>query len=264
MDELARKIHSHAYRAKDTECVGLPELIVQDIPVYFGNESKKVYNQMATEMMAELSETEVVTASMAAVKVMKVQQITGGFLMTADEYVDEKGIARKSKVTYPVGTEKLDVCMDLIDRYVEDHQLIIGCRFRWEVAQISLRLDNAGIRHAIIQGGVSGEERTRIKREYQEDPGLKVIIFQISSATAMTLNAGDIGILYSATQKWDDYWQWIKRLHREGQTKPVYILRLVVKGSIDRQVIANIHEKKNFTDFLVDRQSMKHMLKLID
>jgi SNF2 family DNA or RNA helicase len=125
-------------------------------------------------------------------------------------------------------------------------------------------LTKAGIKHAIIRGGVSADERTRIKREYQEDSSLRVIIFQISAAMAMTLTAGDIGILYSATQKWDDYWQWIKRLHREGQTKPVYLLRLVVKGSIDRQILANIHEKKNFTDCIVDRQSMKKYLRLID
>lgn len=265
IDELARKIHAWAYRAKDTECENLPELIVQDIPVYFGSKSKKAYNQMATEMIVELENEERITASMAAVKVMKLQQITGGFIMRKDEYLDETtGTVKANKMTFPVGTEKLDVCMDLVDRYVEHHKLIIGCRFVWEINQISERLTKAGIKHAIIRGGVSADERTRIKREYQDDESLRLIIFQISAATAMTLTAGNIGILYSSTQKWDDYWQWLKRLHREGQTKPVYILRLIVKGSIDRQVVQSIHEKRDFTDCIIDRQSAKRYLKLID
>jgi len=265
IDELARKIHAWAYRAKDSECENLPELIVQDIPVYFGSKSKKAYNQMATEMIVELENEERITASMAAVKVMKLQQITGGFIMRKDEYLDETtGLVKANKMTFPVGTEKLDVCMDLVDRYVEHHKLIIGCRFVWEINQISERLTKAGIKHAIIRGGVSADERTRIKREYQDDESLRLIIFQISAATAMTLTAGNIGILYSSTQKWDDYWQWLKRLHRDGQTKPVYILRLIVKGSIDKQVVQSIHEKKDFTDCIIDRQSAKRYLKLID
>jgi SNF2 family DNA or RNA helicase len=202
---------------------------------------------------------------MAAIKVMKLQQITGGFIMRKDEYLDETtGQVKVNNITFPVGTEKLDVCMDLIDRYVEHHKIIIGCRFVWEINQISERLTKAGIKHAIIRGGVSADERTRIKREYQEDSSLRVIIFQISAATAMTLTAGNIGILYSSTQKWDDYWQWLKRLHRDGQTKPVYILRLIVKGSIDKQIVQSIHEKKDFTDCIIDRQSAKRYLKLID
>lgn len=264
LDELARKIHTFAYRAKDSECIGLPELIIQDIPVYFGEKSKKIYNQMATEMIAEIDATEVVTAPMAAVKVLKLQQITSGFVMRTDEYMDENNVPHKNRVTLPVGTEKLDVFMDLVDRYVDDHKLIVGCRFIWEINQISERLTKHNIKHSIIRGGVSGDERSDIRRDFQSTDDTRVIIFQVSAATAMTLTAADIGILYSSTQKWDDYWQWLKRIHRDGQDKSVYILRLVVKGSIDNAIMQSINEKKAFTDYMIDRQSIKSMIKLID
>lgn len=264
LDELARKIHEFAYRAKDSECTSLPKLIVQDIPVYFGSKSKRIYNQMAQEMIAEIDDTEVVTASMAATKVLKLQQITGGFIMRKDEYLDENNQVRTQQVTFPVGTEKLDVCMDLIKRYVDDHKIIIGCRFIWEISQLESRLSKLGVNFATIRGGVSGEARSEIRRDFQNGGDTRVIIFQISAATAMTLTAADIGILYSSTQKWDDYWQWLKRIHREGQNKPVYILRLMVRGSVDRAVIQSINEKRAFTDYMVDRQSMKSVIKLID
>ena len=57
---------------------------------------------------------------------------------------------------------------------------------------------------------------------------------------------------------------WLSYLHREGQNKPVYILRLMVRGSVDRAVIQSINEKRAFTDYMVDRQSMKSVIKLID
>jgi len=263
LDELARKIHTYAYRAKDSECVGLPELIIRDIPVYFTENSKKIYNQMATEMIAEINETEVISVSMAATKVLKLQQITSGFIMKKDEYLDGDTV-KTNNVTFPVGTEKLDVCMDLINRYVEDHKIIIGCRFIWEINQLQDRLEKQGINCRVIRGGVTGDERSEIRRTFQSDEDTRVIIFQISAATAMTLTAADIGILYSSTQKWDDYWQWLKRIHREGQNKPVYILRLVVRGSVDTAIIKSINEKKAFTDYMVDRQSVKDIIKIID
>ena len=263
MDELARKIHAWSFRAKDTECEELPELIVSDVPVYFTEKSKKIYNQMAEEMIVELENEETITASMAAVKVMKLQQITGGFIMkTEEKLVNDQVI--KEKLTFPVGTEKLEVCMDLIDRYVDTQKIIIGCRFVCEIDQISMRLRDSNITHEIIRGGVSGDERARIKRDFQSSDEVRVIIFQISAATAMTLTAGNIGILYSSTQKWDDYWQWLKRLHRDGQKQPVYIMRLVVKGSIDKQIVQSIHEKKSFTDCLIDRESIRKYIKIID
>jgi SNF2 family DNA or RNA helicase len=265
MDELARKVHSYAYRAKDTECKGLPELIEQNISVYLSEKTKKIYNQMATEMVAELENAEVITAKMAATKILKLQQITGGFIMRKDEYLDESsGTVKSNNITFPVGSEKLDVCMDLVDRYIGDHKLIIGARFKWEIAQLECALQRKGISYATIKGGVSGEERTDIRRDFQTDAGARVIIFQISAATAMTLIKADIGILYSTTQKWDDYWQWLKRIHREGQRNTVYILRLVAKGSIDTGIIRSLNEKKSFTDYLVDRQSVKNLIKLID
>ena len=106
LDELARKIHTYAYRAKDSECVGLPELIIRDIPVYFTEKSKKIYNQMATDMIAEINETEVVSVSMAATKVLKLQQITSGFIMKKDDISGWRWTVKTNNVTFPVGTEK--------------------------------------------------------------------------------------------------------------------------------------------------------------
>ena len=106
---------------------------------------------MATEMVVELENAEVITAQMAATKVMKLQQITGGFIMRKDVY-EADGSVKSQNVTFPLGTEKLDVCMDLIDRYVDSHKLIVGCRFVWEINQIDAELTRRDIKHGIIRG----------------------------------------------------------------------------------------------------------------
>jgi SNF2 family DNA or RNA helicase len=260
LDDMAKKIHSIAVRVKDSEAKHLPKMITQTIPVYLSDKSKKVYEQMAKDMIAELDNMESVTAAIAAVKATKLQQITGGFLMRTDIYKDPDGKPVKQRVTFPVGTEKLDVFMDLIDRYVDNHKILVGCRFLWEIAQIESRLAKAGVKYVTVKGGMSGDARTLARHTFQNDEKCRVIIFQVSAATAMTLTAGDIGILYSCTRKWDDYHQWTKRIHREGQTKPVYILRLAVRGTIDYQVLEDLEVKRAFTDTMIDRSKYRKML----
>lgn len=264
MEELQEKILSIAARAKDTENLNLPPLIIQDIPVILGPDSKKVYKQMAEEAIAELERhDESIAASTAAVKAMKLHQITGGFLQqTTVTGLDDKGNPIKETKVYSVGDqEKLEAFKDLITRQLdEDHKVIVGCAFLAEIATISAWMNVQKIPYRVIKGGVSGEERTEIKREFQNTNNCKVIIFQISAATSMTLTAGDVGILYSCTHKWDDYFQWLKRLHREGQKKPVRIFRMMCKGTIDKKIISAIEDKQNVTDIMLDKRSYRKML----
>lgn len=264
LSEMASKISVYSYRVRDDECSNLPPLIIRDIPIYLEDRAKKAYNEMAEKMIVELENEEVVTAQMAATKVLKLQQITGGFIMRKDEYLDGESVKTKS-VTFPIGSEKLDILSDLLERYSASHKIIIGCRFRWEIAQIESKLKSLGISFATICGGVSGETRSGIRKDFESsDGGYRVIVFQISSATAMTLIKADIGILYSSTQKWDDYWQWLKRIHRDGQNKTVYIIRLLVRGSVDEDIARSIQMKKAFTEYLVDRKSIKALFRIID
>lgn len=259
--EFSEKMHSIAIRVKDSDIKGLPPLIVKDVPVLLGKKSKAIYKQMADEMLAELDNNEKVTASLAATKVIKLQQITGGFLQDiVTTGVDEDKVLTEKKTYYVGAQEKLQVMKELIDMYSLEHKIIVGCRFLTEIAMIAAYLEKEKIGFHIIKGGVDGKERDDYRIDFQNNPACRIIIFQVSSATAMTLTAGDIAILYSCTHKWDDYFQWLKRLHRRGQKKPVYLLRLIAKGTVDREVINSVETKKNLTEQFVDRSSYRVML----
>lgn len=255
MDEMSKKLHTIAIRVKDTETNELDPLLEQDIPIPFSSSTRKKYIQMAKELVLELENEEFVTAQMAATKVIKLQQICGGFIMRTDATIED-GKLVKRPVTFPIGTEKLDACVDLIDQHISKHKFIIGCRFIWEINQLNLRLTKAGYKVGVIRGGVSVEERERIEETFQKDDNFRVVIFQLSSATAITLTAGTIGILFSSNYKWDDYWQWKKRIHRLGQKKQCIIYRLVMEDSIDEKILQNLDLKQDFNDTIVD--SIKH------
>lgn len=258
MDEFEQKLHRRSIRVKDSETKGMSPLRFQDVPVYLKDKTKEIYKEMANELIVMLEAGGVVDAVNKAVSLMKLQQITGGFLQKEDVYLNDNNEVIKQKVYFPLGGEKLEVLEDLIDRNME-HKIIIGCRFLWEIAQIELMLKRKGIEFATIKGGVSGQARTDIKRRFQNSNKLRIVIFQVSAATAMTLHAADVGILYSCTSKWDDYWQWLKRIHREGQKKPVVIYKLIAKGTIDRDIYHKLQTKENFTIKHIEKSRYRNL-----
>lgn len=264
MDEFHQLVHSITLRVKDTEVEHIPKLIESNVTVYLSSKTQKVYEQMAKEAIVELdneAEGNTVSAGHAAIKALKLQQITGGFLMDTKLQLGSDGeTVEKIKTVHPVGTEKLDVCMDLVDKYIDGHKIIIGCRFVYEITTIAQALTKKKIKFGIVKGGISSEQRTAIKKNFQNDEEFKVVIFQVSAATSITLTAGNIGILFSCTHKWDDYFQWVKRINRDGQTRPCYILRLVAKGSVDGNVLKAIDDKRSLSEGVMDKSAYRTLL----
>ena len=255
LDELTEKMHSIAVRVKDTDTNELEPIIEQDIPIPFELETQEKYRQMAEELVLELENDEEITAAMAATKIIKLQQICGGFVMRTDDVIID-GQLKQNRVTFPIGSEKLDACVDLVEQHITKHKFIIGCRFIWEIDQLKTRLRKKGWKVGVIRGGVSVANREYIENAFQTRDEVRIVIFQLASATAITLTAGTIGILFSSTYKWDDYWQWRKRIHRLGQGEQVLIYRLYMEGSIDERVLKVLDKKQDMSDLITD--SVKH------
>lgn len=247
--ELADIVAKHSVRVKDTDVKYLPQLIEQDIPVHMSDKTLKYYKQMVKELLVELENGVEIESPMAATKVIKLHQICGGFLMNTTAQLIDDDIKNITEC-FPIADDKLKVLKDLVSQN-KGHQMIVGCRFTYEVHLIAEALKQMGLKVGVIEGGVSGKKRDEIKQSFQSHQ-LDIVVYQIQSASAQTLTAGDIGILYSSTYIYRDYWQWVKRIHRSGSEKPVKIYRLVCRGTIDEEILKRVAQGENFTAQLVD------------
>jgi SNF2 family DNA or RNA helicase len=83
LDELAEIFDRHAYRVLARDVLDLPEKIDIVRPVTLGPRARRMYESMRDEFVAEIETAggpEAITASNALVKLMRLQQITGGAL----------------------------------------------------------------------------------------------------------------------------------------------------------------------------------------
>jgi SNF2 family DNA or RNA helicase len=232
LEELNLKLHKHSFKVKKVDCLDLPPKLFETVPITLPDRIAALYNQMAREMIIEIEDTHA-TAAVVVVKLIRLSQITSGFVKDVD------GNIRVFDNT------KLNTCLDLVDDIVsEDKKVVIFCRFIEDIRRLSAGLTKRKIEFRILSGSVPPERRDSIVSEFHDDPNLKVFISQIQAGSlGIDLTPADTAIFYSLDYNAANYWQAQDRLHRQGQTRSVTYYHLVVPRTIDSVVLKVLQEK---------------------
>ena len=213
----------------------LPSLtfIREEIDLW-GNQ-RNLYDEMEHDLV---STTLRLTAPLRVIQIGKLQQIAGGFV------VDDDGD------THHVGNAKLRRLRRLVHRY--DEPLVIFAKYIAEVLQIATEIRKAGRRVGVIRGG-RGKSRGEIVEAFQSGE-LDVVVCQIrSGGVGIDLYRARRAIIYSTTHSHIDFDQAISRIHRRGQTKPVFIHKLIAKNTIDEAVDTALGRKVRSTNFILNQ-----------
>ena len=137
---------------------------------------------------------------------------------------------------------KLDLLMDMLPEMVEEgRRILLFSQFTSMLDLIRAELDQAGLAHVSLTGETTDRESPI--RRFQDG---EVPVFLIS------LKAGGVGLNLTAADTvihYDPWWnpavenQATDRAHRLGQTKPVFVYKLIVAGSIEEKILA-LQERK--------------------
>ena len=244
MDELTRKEHSIALRVTKAECLDLPGQTFVRRYVQLEPSARRLYAQIARASCAELENGEHVTASIVLTKLLRLMQLTGGF-------VQPDGSDRAQQA----GSAKLDALADILEDYVQEagQKLVVFARFRPEIAAICQLLEQRGIRYGRIDGEVPMDQRGAIVETFQQDPGVKVFVAQIQTAgLGITLHAASAAVFYSLDFNYANYAQALARIHRIGQAQPVTYIHLLAEHTVDDQVLDALERKEDLARTIVD------------
>lgn len=245
MDELTRKAHSIAHRAKKGDALDLPPYTDQTLYCTLEAKSKTIYSQLKRDAVARLSEEERVTADRIITQMLRLSQLTGGFVRADGA----------QKVT-EAGTSKLDLLEECLnDRMTDERRkVVIFARFLAEISAIEQMVKKKlGLGFRTINGAAPGELRGQYVREFQENREVRVFISQTRTAgLGITLHAADTAVFYSLDYSYMDYEQARARIHRAGQNRPCTAVHLLAKDTIDETVLDALRGKKNLAEAIVD------------
>ncbi len=238
--ELTEKIHSIAYRATKAECLDLPETTDIIRKVELEPQAMLLYRNLVKDSYAELSEGEV-TITNVLTKLLRLSQLTGGFLGSDDSSKAEQ-----------VSTAKLKVLEDIIDSALEENKkLVVIARFIPEINAICRMLDKKGVRYSLLTGSV--KDRDEQVYRFQNDSDVPIFVGQIATAgLGITLTAASTMVFYSLDYSMSNFEQTKARIHRAGQRVPCTYIYLTAAGTVDEKVLKALKNKANLAKSLVD------------
>lgn len=243
--ELAGKAHSIAYRVTKKECLDLPDEVDQIVYACLDADAKRVYREMERQMFTEI-EGKDVNAQIVLTKLLKLQQITGGFVHS------------DSGDVVSVSSAKLDAFRDLLDGFPADKKLVVFANFRAEIDGIVNVVRECNRSVAVFTGDTPMEERERINVDFQTTEHPNVLVLQAQTGgRGITLTAADTIVFYSLNFSLENYEQAKARIHRIGQTNKVTYIHLITKDTVDETVLYALKNKKSVADLVVDR--LKHI-----
>lgn len=252
LDGIMERAYSIASRATKADALDLPEKIFEQRPVPLSPAEIRAYRQMQYESLTWLGAHEA-TAPNILTKLLRLQQITGGFLKPDD-----------GGPTQQLGSSKLDALRDIVEDYVLEggQKLVVFFRFRAEGRAICRMLDEmlkvpygSPPAYGYIDGETKQIERNCVVKRFQTTPDSRVIVANIDTGgLGITLHAASCEVFYSASFSYAAYAQALDRIHRIGQRHPCHYIHLVAPGTIDEHVLAALEAKQDMAAALVDDQ----------
>ncbi len=222
-DDLAEKFSRFALQVRAEDVFpDLPSEHHIDRAVSLGDTTYKAYDQMDKEFITWVGESrEEITAQNALVKLLKLQELTGGFLRNPDT----------GRVT-ETGTEKLDAIIELLEDLPPVEPVAIACRFRPEID----RLRETLLRREISCSEVSGKYNQLA--EWQNGK-TRVLICQVQSAKeGIDCTRARYVILNSIGFSNGEYNQFLRRFRRPGQQASVVTyFHLLGQGPNGKQTV---------------------------
>lgn len=242
LPELIKKAHSIAYRVTKNEALDLPEQIDEFRYCKLESKAIKLYKELKDESYTELANEQEITTRNVLTRLLRLQQITGGYVNTDD------GIQKE------VSQAKINTLKEIISDIVEtDKKVVVFARFTAEIKAILKMLEDMRLGYSYVSGEVPIPERGAKVKQFQEDPDCRVFIAQIQTAgLGITLTAADTAIFYSLDFNYANYSQARARIHRIGQKNNCTYIHLICKNTVDEHVMQALQKKEDMARMVVD------------
>jgi SNF2 family DNA or RNA helicase len=238
-DEIMGRIKDVFFSLREEDYLKLPKLVVADrfvdLPPSVLKRYRDFERKMAIEVVKNREDREVVRALTKGVLLNKLLQFANGSL-----YVEDGS-------DVPQHTEKLRALESIIEE-ANGKPVLVAYSFRFDLDAIKKRFP-----HARIFG-----QNQNDKREWNEGKIPLMLIHPASAGHGLNIQRGsNIAVWYGLTWSMELYKQFIKRLHRSGQTEDhVFIYRILARNTVDMRV-ARVLSKRE-----VDQNAITDMVRV--
>lgn len=230
--EIQRRISDICISMKSEDYLQLPDLVYDVVPVRLDPKAKKAYEEMERDMLLTI-DTETIDAGSAAALSNKLLQLCNGAVYTdSDKWL-------------PLHDCKIEAFTELIER-LNGQPVLVFYNFRHDLERLIAALTKAKKRVRALKTAADADAWNRRELDV-------LLAHPASCAYGLNLQAGGNHVIwFGLNWSLELFQQANKRLHRQGQTRTVFIHELAVTDSRDTDVIAALHDKDATQDALIE------------
>ena len=223
--EIGRVVHF----VKTRDVVDFPACTEIDVFFDMSPAEMKQYKSMENDSILEVEEG-TLTASNGLARLLRLQQITSGFVPVKDEDGNDRGVQ--------VGTSKRDALEEWMSGIDDDEPIVVFTMFKSDVRNAVEACTNLGRKTYQLNG--SADELDA----WQQCNEPSVLVANIRSAgVGVDFTRACYGIFFSYGYSHPDYDQALRRLDRPGQTTPTILARLVANKTIDTVIASSLDDR---------------------
>lgn len=217
---IAEKVADMTITLSASDYIHMPNSVESDITVHMSPAEQSTYQRLAKTYCAEIG-TSKISALSAAALYGKLAQLAGGAVYDSDGHPQQ------------FHDRKIAALLDFVDTATSP--VIVFYEYQHELARINEAL------HAYNPRTIKGPQDIA---DWNSGNVKVLLAHPASVGYGLNLQAGGHTIVwYSLPWALDQYQQANARLHRQGQTHPVMIYRLITEGTIDSVIAQRLSGK---------------------
>ncbi|MCP4897732.1 MAG: DEAD/DEAH box helicase [bacterium] len=240
LDQLKAMIGLMTHRVTKDQVLDLPPKLYQRRFFDLTPAQQKVYNEIKNDAISLLDSGDTVTTPLAITRLLRLQQITCGYVPTDEGNEFE---------TFDDKNPRLDLVEDICDNL--GHSAIIWARFTRDIDLMMERLGDRAVRY---DGQVNDDGREMSKQAFQNGDVQFFVGNPAAGAEGLTLTAAKTVIYASNSFKLLDRLQSEDRAHRIGQDggldNNVAYIDIIAPGTVDEYIVAALRNKENIASEL--------------
>lgn len=253
LDDLQGRMARWASVVLREDVDDMPDLVMDERTVVLPEAQMKAYRTLLKEMILELEDGSEVEAIDGGARLVKLQQMLGGFVVDVDGQVRE--LVSDDENT------RLQAMLDEVRS--SDGKAIVWCKYREDIRRVVRALAAEGIYCVEYHGAVHSQaKRQQAIDDFNNDPAVRVFVGQPKAGgQGLDLSVADLILWYSHTFDLIERDQANERATQIGG-KTVTIKDFVTPGTVDEYILANLVEKRSVSESLAGRGLRDRLLAL--
>jgi SNF2 family DNA or RNA helicase len=229
--EIQNIISPVTLRISSKDYLNLPDLNFEDIELSMPERLMEQYKTLENELFVELDKENSVEAVNAAVLSNKCLQFASGSIYLTNDETQKRYVENIH-----------DIKINALKKIVKttSQPILVGYSFKHELEKILKHFPYA----LTLSSKDSQNEELTTQKLWNEGKIKMLVCHPAAVAHGLNLqNGSNIGVWFSLNWSLELYQQFIARLWRQGQNKPVTFYRLIMKDTIDEAVATALESK---------------------